>query len=220
MIPLLVRPIADDRQVLYLIGRMRWPGSVGVLAAAAAAAPLGWLVVDRLEQDNDFCNACHLEADVKLHAALRRDFDAATPVSLAARHARVGNEARADGGFRCIDCHGGTSFVGRARVKVLAAKDAFYYVVGRFEEPESMRWPLWDEDCAKCHSPFDERQPEPWEHPRFHQLAVHNVELGVACVECHLTHDQVGRAVPHFLHASPVRARCLSCHPKFEEGGG
>ena len=31
-------------------------GALGLLAA-----PLGWWGTDRLEEDNDFCNACHLE---------------------------------------------------------------------------------------------------------------------------------------------------------------
>jgi nitrate/TMAO reductase-like tetraheme cytochrome c subunit len=186
------------------------------IVAAAVAAPGGWLVTDRLEQDDDFCNACHLPDGVALHRDVRRDFDARPPASLAAAHAG----AAASEGLRCIDCHGGASLVGRARVKALAAKDAFSYVVGRFEEPDGMRWPLWDEDCTKCHDRFEEGPAEPWRAPRFHEVPPHNVELGVACVECHLSHEAGGDPQASFLHASAVRSQCARCHPEFEEERG
>jgi nitrate/TMAO reductase-like tetraheme cytochrome c subunit len=202
---------------------MRRRRGVRVLAAAAAAGAVaasgGWVLTDRLEQENDFCNACHLSPGVALHRDVRRDFDAPTPASLAAAHAAAGNDARDDGAFRCIDCHGGVSLAGRVRVKLLAAQDAFWWVVGSFEEPDGMRWPLWDEDCLQCHPRFDERAVESWETPRFHQLPVHNVDLGVDCVECHLSHEAGVRADAHFLHAVSVRTQCARCHPEFEEGG-
>ena len=130
----------------------------------------------------------------------------------------AGNDRRADGAFRCIDCHGGTSWIGRARVKALAAKDSFWYVVGHFEEPSGMRWPLWDEDCTKCHVGFAEADPQPWENPRFHQLAVHNVELGVDCVECHEAHETGGAAESYHLRPKHVQAQCARCHSEFQGG--
>jgi hypothetical protein len=189
------------------------------LAAALllAAAPAGFVASDRLEQRNEFCSSCHLEPGVPLHREIRSDFDAAVPASLAAAHARAGVEASgSQREFRCIDCHGGTSLVGRLRVKAVAARDAFWYVMGRFEEPRRMRAPLWDEDCAKCHPRFDESEPEEWESPRFHQLAVHNTELGVACVECHRSHEQGGDPEAWFVSAAHVRTQCARCHAEFE----
>jgi hypothetical protein len=198
------------------------PARIRLVAAAilgaAIVAPAGWLVTDALEQNDDFCNACHLEPGVPLHRDVRGDFQASPALNLAAAHAAAGSRIHPDGAFRCIDCHGGASLVGRARVKALAAKDAFWYVVGHFEEPRGMRWPLWDEDCTKCHASFDESNPEPWENPRFHQLGVHNVELGLRCVECHSSHTPEGDSKHHFLRASEVRAQCARCHSEFEEG--
>ena len=81
-----------------------------------------------------------------------------------------------------------------------------------------MAFPLWDEDCAKCHASFDESDPEPWRTPRFHQLAVHNVELGVDCVTCHASHEADGNPDHAFLNATRVRSQCALCHPEFEEG--
>jgi nitrate/TMAO reductase-like tetraheme cytochrome c subunit len=175
------------------------------------------VVTDRLEQDNDFCNACHLTETLPLHIDVRRDFDAAPPASLAGAHGGATVAEQGDRAFRCIDCHGGTSFAGRARVKVLAGVDAFWWATGHFEEPEGMAWPLWDEDCRKCHAGFDETPGEAWQSPRFHELPVHNVELGVDCVECHLVHEPEGQPEHHFLNADWVRTQCARCHTEFEE---
>jgi hypothetical protein len=156
---------------------------------------------------------------VPLHIDVRRDFDAPKAASLAGAHglARVESDAGEERAFRCIDCHGGTGLVGRARVKALAAKDALVYLTGRFEEPSGMRWPLWDEDCRRCHASFDTSPYEDWESPRFHQLPVHNAELGVACVECHQVHEPGGAAEHHFLRAERVQAQCARCHDEFAE---
>lgn len=194
--------------------RLRWVAAVVV--AGAVLAPVGWGVTDHLEQDDDFCVSCHLPDGTPLHRENREAHDRRPPPTLAAAHAAAGHEARAGGRFACIDCHGGTGPVGRARVKLLSARDAFWYAVGRFEEPEGMRWPLWDADCAKCHAVFDERPDA--RNPRFHELPVHNAELGVACVACHVSHEEGGLASHEFLHPARVRAQCGRCHPEFEEG--
>lgn len=195
--------------------RLLW--GVAVAGGVVSSSVLGWTVSDRLEQDNDFCNECHLSADTPLHVDVRREFDGRPAVSLAAAHAAAEVAGRNDPAFRCIDCHGGASLRGRARVKLLAAKDAFWYVMGRFEEPDAMRWPLWDEDCRKCHAEFagqswDGFGPEP-----FHARSVHNVKLGIGCVECHLAHGSGGDADAHFVHAAPVRAQCARCHDEFQD---
>jgi hypothetical protein len=51
---------------------------------------------------------------------------------------------------------------------------------------------------------------------RFHEIAVHNVDLGVDCVACHLVHVPGGNPQASFLHAEPVRAECALCHQRFE----
>ena len=185
--------------------------------AGVVAAPAGWVASDVVESRNDFCNACHLSADVPLHIDVRRHFDGAGPATLAAAHGAARVEARPGASaFRCIDCHGGTSLVGRARVKALAAKDAFWWMVGDFEEPEGMRWPLWDEDCRKCHASF-EKKAGPFDDPAFHDLGVHNSELGVACVECHLVHETGAEPEAWSLHPSHVRHQCARCHAEYEQ---
>ncbi len=206
--------VASRRTLLWVAG----------LALAAIALPAGWWASDVLERDNDFCNACHLDGlaatlrgeGVPLHIDIRHDFDGQPPASLAGLHGGARVEGRpSDPAFRCIDCHGGVGPAGRARVKLLAAKDAFWFVVGHFEEPDGMRWPLLDDDCRQCHDAFREKG-DGLGGPAFHDLAVHNNRLGVGCVECHASHDTGGNPDAWFLHAAPVRRQCVRCHPEFE----
>ena len=188
--------------------------TLGALAGVVGG-PAGWLVTDALERDNDFCNACHLSEGVPLHVDIRNEFDRETPVNLAGVHAGVGVDTRSgsDAAFRCIDCHGGTGLMGRARVKLLAAKDSFWYATGFFEEPHAMAWPLTEADCRKCHGEFQTKASE-FEAPAFHDIALHNSELGVGCVECHLVHE-AGDAGHYFLSAQHTRRQCGRCHSDF-----
>jgi hypothetical protein len=153
-----------------------------------------------------------------LHERIRKDFDARPIVNLVGVHASAGigaDDAGASREFRCIDCHGGTGVLGRTRTKVLAAKDAFWYVVGHFEEPTGMSWPLLDADCRKCHARFDP-PVEGAAVPAFHALGLHNVELGVGCVECHLSHRIGGLEDLYYLQPSNVRRQCARCHSEYE----
>jgi len=179
------------------------------------AGPGGWIGSDLLEQDNDFCNACHLPNGVPLHEQIRDDFDARPPPTLAAFHAGEPVESHpADPHFRCIDCHGGVGLVGRTRVKILAAKDAFFWAIGDYDEPDDMAWPLQDADCRKCHASF-EVKAEAFDTPAFHDLPPHNNELGVNCVECHVSHETSVDAGHYFLDGPRVREECARCHSQF-----
>lgn len=197
----------------------RGPVWLGAALLVLAAVPAGWMVSDAVERRNDFCNACHLpDGGGPLHARIRHDFDARPPVNLAGLHAlRVRADDAPPEPMRCIDCHGGVGLVGRARVKWLATRDALVWLSGDFEEPDSMRTPLLDADCLQCHPTFDE-SPSGESRPRFHELAVHNGELGHACVECHLSHDP-GDAEFHFLDLAHVRRQCAECHNEFANRG-
>lgn len=108
---------------------------------------------------------------------------------------------------------------GRARVKLLSARDAFWYATGRFEEPEGMRWPLWDADCRKCHAAFEARRAA-FGDPLYHQVPAHQGDdFTVRCVECHRAHTagEAGEgALPShdFLLPAVVRGQCARCHPE------
>ena len=136
-------------------------------------------------------------------------------MNLAGLHAR---EIRSDEApvepARCIDCHGGVGFVGKGRVKLLAARDTLVWLGGDFDEPDHMSTPLRDADCRQCHAIFDET-PSELPRPRFHELSVHNVELGKDCVTCHLSHEP-GEPGFHFLDLAHVRRECADCHTEFK----
>ncbi len=193
-------------------GRLVWIAAM----FAVIGAPTGWVVSDAVERQNDFCNACHLpDGGPPLHLVIREDFDQRPPVNLAGLHASM---IRADMSppdpARCIDCHGGVGFVGKARVKMLAARDALVWLSGDFDEPDHMSTPLVDADCTQCHPHFDET-PSGLPRPRFHELGVHNRELGVDCVQCHQSHEP-GDAEFHFLDLAHVRNQCANCHSEFK----
>jgi nitrate/TMAO reductase-like tetraheme cytochrome c subunit len=190
---------------------------VGAAALLAGFGVVAWRVSDRLEQENAFCLGCHLTAEVRLHDRVGRDFERRPPASLAARHAEAAAAATDRDGFRCIECHGGTSWPGRLRIKVMAASDAFWYATGRFEEPDRMAWPLWDEDCRKCHTSLGAPEARAWDAIPFHEVNDHDRNLGVACVECHLAHDEGVDREASFLRADHVRAQCARCHSDFRD---
>jgi nitrate/TMAO reductase-like tetraheme cytochrome c subunit len=190
-----------------------------VAIGSVALGAMSWTASDRLERENEFCLGCHLTPEVRLHDAIGRDFEHRPPASLAALHAHAGSRDAEKDGFRCVDCHGGTSWAGRVRVKLLAANDAFWYATGRFDEPDEMAWPLWDEDCRKCHASFDLTRSEDFGSMRFHELVGHNDNLGVACVECHRVHDTGVDPESSYLHASHVKTQCARCHEEFREDG-
>jgi hypothetical protein len=194
----------------------RWPWLLGLAVASVGAT--GWLVSDVLERNDDFCNACHLPSGTPLHSEIRERFDARPRVNLAGLHAAARPTRGSEQAFRCIDCHGGVGWVGRARVKLLAAKDGFWYAVGHFDEPVEMAWPLLDEDCSQCHPDFEESRRLAAEAatPPFHALGVHNVALGVACVDCHAAHETGGSEELYHLQPKRVRRECARCHSEFE----
>jgi nitrate/TMAO reductase-like tetraheme cytochrome c subunit len=195
-----------------------WRLALGVGLAGLVLGAAGWFGTDALEQDNRFCNACHLDGWVSgtpLHASHRDDFARRPALSLAAAHAAAGNPDRPDSpDFRCIDCHGGVGLVGRARVKLLAAKDAFWWLTGSFSEPDGMHWPLLEEDCRQCHPSFAPKAGS-YEDPAFHDLDVHNDRLGVSCVECHGVHEEAANDARWFLAPERVLQQCARCHGEF-----
>ena len=206
-----------------MLRRLR-PRPLGLaLASSGVIFAIGWWGTDVLERQNDFCNACHLDGGVALHAELRRDFDTRPPASLAALHAerrpRAGSDARE---MRCIDCHAGVGLAGRARIKWLAARDLLVWLAGRAHEPSGLSVPLRDEDCAQCHGRLEGEARDDG-RMAFHAVFVHNDSLGtagVACTSCHAVHDAGGDPGFHFLSPARVREQCARCHSQFETARG
>ena len=173
---------------------------------------------DRLEQRNDFCNACHLPDGTALHREVRDDFDRVIPVSLAGVHGRGWVEEREDSAFRCIDCHAGSGPVERTKVKLLAARDGLRYLIGAFEEPHGMPFDLSPPTCLRCHPTFRGSAAPGWTVEAYHGLAAHDdADDAPACVTCHAVHETGGDGIAYYMERERVDRQCRSCHP--EEGG-
>ncbi len=184
-----------------------------MIVPALLAAPAGWLVTDRLEADDDFCNACHLPDGAVLHQRHREDFDRLIPVTLSGAHGRAFlDEREEDPEFRCIDCHGGVGAVGRTRVKLLAAWDGLLYLSGDFEEPDGMAWPLGPEDCRRCHTTFRGAAAPGWGLDAYHGLPEHDGPGTPSCVDCHQVHVRGGDAYAYFMGREHVDRVCARCH--------
>ena len=67
-----------------------------------------------------------------------------------------------------------------------------------------MRWPLWDEDCRKCHASFARaRATRAGARRAFTSSPCTTSTLGVGCVECHPRTRRGGESPSaHFLHAA------------------
>ncbi len=81
-----------------------------------------------------------------------------------------------------------------------------------------MAYGTLDGDCRRCHPSFAERE-DSFGAPAFHELSLHNVELGVSCVSCHHAHAVGGDPDGYFLQVPAVREQCAHCHPEFEKEG-
>ena len=173
-----------------------------VIVIGALSGPIGWVTTDHLESNNEFCVDCHLDERTPLHEAKMNDLMTIPPINLASVHYEADRE------FLCIQCHGGVSFANRLRVKTVAARDALVYLLGSFEEPDSMEYPLWDEDCVRCHETY-----EPGRSDDFHAFEDHNLpNFFYRCVDCHRVHANEGVARFDFLEPDRVRRVCRDCH--------
>jgi len=173
---------------------------------------LGWQWTDRLDRDNDFCNACHLPGGTPLHRELRERFDRVVPSNLAGVHGRGWVESREDSAFRCIDCHSGSGWLERGRVKLLSARDGLRYLVGSFEEPDRMTTDLSAATCKRCHPTFRHSAAPGWTLTAYHGRPEHDRPGTPLCVRCHAVHAEGGDPFAYFMDRSRLDEVCRTCH--------
>jgi hypothetical protein len=183
-----------------------------LLSGTAIGIGIGVVVSDRLESENDFCNACHLSADTPLHLEIRNHFDRVIPQNLAGVHGRGGVEEREDSAFRCIDCHAGSGLLERGAVKVLSARDGLRYLVGRFGEPTEMAFDLSKQTCRNCHPNFRRSAAPGWMLRAYHGDSNHDAIDAPRCVRCHSVHETDGDAFAYFMSRERVDRQCRECH--------
>jgi len=173
------------------VRRWRWV----LVVLAAAVLPVA--VVKRLDADNRFCVACHL------HGEIMRNMIATPPATLAGAHFRARPPGHPE---RCFTCHSGEGVAAR-------------WVVGDRHEPTSMRLPITNEACLKCHAKQVHGSHTAEETDRFHELTDHS-GLRLACVTCHQVHRTGGSAARTWLHEDAVRPQCARCHKDMATASG
>jgi nitrate/TMAO reductase-like tetraheme cytochrome c subunit len=171
----------------------------GLAALALAVAPV--VLVKRADQDNRFCVSCHL------HQAIYRNTLGDSLVTLATAHYRARHAGHPE---RCFTCHSGEGVVGWSAVTALSAWDAGRWVLGDRHEPTSMRLPLTNDACLKCHAEVTHGTLSDEETSKYHELLNHRA-VKTPCVACHVTHAR-GTQARHFLDPAIVRRQCQVCH--------
>jgi len=168
----------------------------GVVGFAAGAA-----ITDRLEQDNRFCIACH-RPEKPLHGKVYRSFDRVDGklLTLAGSHNVTAH-------VKCIDCHIGADRKDYLIIKAIAAWDTGRWLVGAYKDPETLRYPLGDRTCLKCH-------PDGGQNPQvekaFHNAPYHRDPRN-GCSDCHRSHLEAP-AETRFLQRAVVKPLCDECH--------
>ncbi len=176
---------------------------LGTPLLGLAAFGGGMVVTDYLEQNNAFCISCHL------HEQKFTDYHpvGGRLLTLAAAH----NVAKKQP-VKCIDCHIGATFGDKVIIKALAARDTIAYLLGAFQEPDHLRYPLGDRTCLKCH-PDGGRNPA--EEQAFHNTPAH-LNMPIGCTQCHAVHPRAS-ADTRFLRREVVQPLCDSCHAQLEQ---
>ena len=184
---------------------------IGLVALAAVPTA----IVKRLDQDNRFCISCHL------HQAIHKNTTGDSLVTLSTAHYRARRDkpsAYAGHAERCFTCHSGEGVVGWTAVTALSAWDAGRWVLGDRHEPTSMRLPLTNDACLKCHANVMRGTESDEETTDFHPLMSHR-GVKTPCVACHVVHAR-GTKERHFLDPAVVRKQCQVCHRNQGGGGG
>ena len=101
----------------------------------------------------------------------------------------------------------------RATVKANAAWDGMRYLVGSFEEPDSMPFELSKETCLNCHPTFRGSAAPGFALEAYHCAEGHDGPEAPACVACHSVHERGGSGIIYFLSRDRVDPQCRACHP-------
>src|SRR5688572_11712816 len=91
------------------------------------------LAVSRLEEDDQFCIACHTLPEVTYYDRGQRALAGEEPyLDLSSAHYGLVARVPAEAPFRCIDCHrGDDGLAHRATALVLGARDGLIFITGQ-----------------------------------------------------------------------------------------
>lgn len=162
----------------------------------------------KLEENDAFCASCHTEPESTYYK--RTQAQAAT--DLASLHAHLNQTDPSNTPTRCIDCHSGPGFSGRAHALGIGARDTVRWVVGSANQPAITTQPINDANCVKCHidtptqSGFDKHF-----HRYLAEWQQKDANAGT-CISCHTSHTTDGSATLGHLQQQRTQAVCEVCH--------
>ena len=181
---------------------------LGVLAVLLPVLAVGTAV--QLENRDTFCGACHTEPESTFLARK------AGPASdLASAHALTAEAVR------CIDCHSGRGYSGRAESLLQGARDLAAYASGEYDQPAVTQNPVGDGGCTKCHAPYDPVSDPALEinsRSHFHENSYIDAwnerrrNPAGTCAVCHVAHWAGGQAATGFRSNLFVQESCEDCH--------
>ncbi len=154
----------------------------------------------QFENRDSFCASCHTEPE---SGYLQRE-TAAAPTDLASFHAAKNT--------RCIDCHSGKGYPGRAAALLLGAKDLLAFISKQYAQPAPLTRPITDAHCLKCHSDLPAKQDF---NNHFHVFLSQwqaQDPNAAGCVDCHESHITTGDSSIAFLNQGDARQVCDKCH--------
>ena len=153
----------------------------------------------QFENRNSFCASCHTEPESVYYQR-----ETAAPADLASFHAGKNT--------RCIDCHSGKGYPGRAAALILGARDLFAFVSKHYAQPAPLTQPISDSHCLKCHSDLAaKRDFNNHFHVFLSQWQAQDPNAA-CCVDCHESHITTGDVSIAFLNQGDARQVCDKCH--------
>lgn len=190
---------------------IKWFALLGLGLLLIAIAGTGSAVA--LENNDQFCDACHTEPEVTFVSHLAEARNTGIAPTLAAFHGSPsGPFAKMPGAqaARCIDCHSGPHPIDRATTLVKAAGDTVSFILNTAEQPARLDAPLPDINCIKCHQD-DYLANDSFEN-HFHTLLTDpEAPRTIRCADCHVSH-QLGNDFDHFTIRPAVIPTCEQCH--------
>ena len=179
-----------------------------VLAGVGLVATIGGeRYASHLEQDNDFCGACHTQPETEYLARYERAVAQKDASDLAAFHHRKKD-------IKCIDCHGGEGLIGRAQVFSLATWDAVKHYTGIARQPATIVVPVQNEACIKCHT--DPLAKKGFDNHEHNKLSDPDVPF-IRCTDCHVSH-RLGDERNAFQFRDKIFPQCEYCHVQVGRG--
>lgn len=190
-----------------ILGHWRLVALVALVGVVVLVGGLDW--ISSAEQDDEFCASCHTQPESEFFDRNVSADATGSPEDLASFHHRIQ-------GVRCIDCHVGEGFIGRAAVVSIAAWDAIKHYTGLQRQPATIVVPIQNQACAKCHASdirragFENHYHNEYFDPKLSPPAI-------ACAECHESH-RVGDQRTAFQFRDAILPRCEYCHEQTGRG--